>query len=813
MPVVLANGNFKINGKRQMTPLTLRSLGLGRRVLLTKCAVLLGAPLLNALVLAALAATAPVAHAQTGTQSFTQIAAVPAAAELPPAAGMFFKSDRTDTLFAAATLASDVTIQVTGDVARVNVVQHFRNPSKVWLEGIYVFPLPERSAVDRLTLRVGDREVRGRILEKEEAQKVYEEAAAAGKRASLLSSKRPNVFSTSVANIGPGETISVEIEYQDTALFADGTYSYRFPLVVNPRYTPAAELPLVAVPPVRPQPPVTPFNGDRGFQKINLDGAASPASHRGDGETRTPASSRDRGRDLFGPVRNPALGKINPVSLQLHLNAGAPLAEISSLNHAIEVQRDDDGSVHVVLANGVVPADQDFVLNWTPEAGAQPEIGLFSEARDGAEHILVNLLPPASDDWPERVVPRDLVLVLDKSGSMHGPAIARAREAARLALERLTTRDRYNLIVFDSKTQRLFSDVQPATQANVQNGLNALRSLTSGGGTEMHGALTAAFANQAPDGRLRQVVFLTDGSVSNELALTELIETKLGSTRLFTVGLGSAPTSFFMRRAAEAGRGTFTYIDKPGEVVAKMTALHRKLERPALTDIRLDWHLAAPTAPEVFPQIIPDLYIGDPISFSVRLFNQSGVPGSGALRVSGRLNNEEWSRLVPLDSVRPVPGVAGVWGRAKVADQRASYPLREPDFAKMRSSVVETALAYELVTEFTSLVAVDDSEIARPPEEALETSEIDRNLPAGMNFEKVFGADAFGPGGMSPVPINLQQDAAFRQTVGLPQTATPAGLMALIGALLLIAGLLLITLVYGLPRVIGSSVNLRGMAR
>jgi len=787
----------------------LRTLGLGRHALVAKCAVLLGAILLNAVVLAALALTTQPAQAQTATQT----AALPAPAELPPAAGLFFKSDRTDTLFAAATLASDVTIQVTGEVARVTVVQHFRNPSKAWLEGVYVFPLPERSAVDRLTMRIGEREVRGRILEKEEAQKVYRDAAAAGKRASLLASKRPNVFSTSVANIGPGERISIEIEYQDTALFADGAYSYRFPLVVNPRYTPAADLPLVAVPPASPRPPVSPFGQDRGLQKIDFGTGRTPASHQGDGETQALANIRERGRDLFGPVRNPALGKINPVSLRLHLNAGVALADISAPNHQIDILRDEAGGVHVTLANGEIPADRDFVLNWTPAAGAQPEIGLFGEARDGAAHLLVSLLPPAEGAWPERIVPRDLVLVLDKSGSMHGPAIARAREAARLALERLTTRDRFNLIVFDNATRRLFSHVQPATAENIRAGLAALKALTSGGGTEMHGALTTAFANQAPKGRLRQVVFLTDGSVSNELALTELIETKLGSTRLFTVGLGSAPNSFFMRRAAEAGRGTFTYIDKPGEVVAKMGALHRKLERPALTDIRLDWHLQAPVAPEVFPAVIPDLYIGDPISFSVRLPSNGGEVLSGALRISGRLNNEEWSRLVPLDSVRPAAGVAGVWGRAKVADLRAAYPLREPDFAKMRSGVVETALAYQLVTEFTSLVAVDDSGIVRPPEEVLETKEIDRNLPAGMSFEKVFGADAFGAGGMSPVPAKLLQDASFRQSVGLPQTATPAGLMALIGALLLAAGLLLIALVYGLPRVIGSTINPRGVAR
>ena len=794
-----------------MIPSSLQTLGPRRRALLAKCAVLLGAVFLNAAVLAVLVLTTQQVHAQSITQTTTQAAALPASAELPPTAGLFFKSARTDTLFAAATLASDVTIRVTGEVARVNVVQHFRNPSKAWLEGVCVFPLPERSAVDRLTLRIGAREVRGRILEKAEARKVYEAAAADGKRASLLTSKRPNVFSTSVANIGPGEQISIEIEYQDTALFADGSYSYRFPLVVNPRYTPAADLPLVAVPPAQSRP--APFDQNRGLQKIDFDTGMTPANHPRGGEEQPIASLRERGRDLFGPVRNPALGKINPVSLQVYLNAGVTLADISAPYHRIDILRDEAGAVHVTLAEGDIPADQDFVLNWTPVADVQPEIGLFSETRDGAVHLLVSLLPPAEEAWPERVVPRDLVLVLDKSGSMHGPAIARAREAARLALERLTSRDRFDLIVFDNVTRRLFTHVQPATTKNVRTGLAALKSLTADGGTEMHDALTAAFASQAPQGRLRQVVFLTDGSVSNELALTELIETKLGSTRLFTVGLGSAPNSFFMRRAAEAGRGTFTYIDKPEEVLAKMGALHRKLERPALTDIRLDWHLQAPVAPEVFPAVIPDLYVGDPISFSVRLPNNERETLSGALRISGQLNNQEWSRLVPMASVNPVAGVAGVWGRAKVADQRAAYPLHQPDFAKMRERVVETALAYQLVTEFTSLVAVDDSEIARPPEETLEISEIDRNLPAGMSFDKVFGPDAFGPGGMSPVPAKLLQDASFRQAVGLRQTATPAGLMALIGTLLLAAGLLLIALVYGLPRVICANVNLRGMAR
>lgn len=694
-----------------------------------------------------------------------------AAAAGPTVAGLFFKTDATGTVFAAPTVSSDVDIAITGDIARVTVIQRFRNPAKVWLEGVYVYPLPERSAVDRLVMQIGDRRIEGRILEKAEAEKTYEAALAAGKRASLLSSARPNVFSTRIANIGPGEEITIEIGYQDQVPFSDGAWSYRFPLVVAPRYTPAASLPLVAVPP----------SHRSALPQSRLREIAQPATER----------ARD-GRDLFGPVRHPARGPINPVSLTVRIEAGVPIAEIAAATHAIDIDRPDARSARVFLSSGAVAADRDFVLNWRPESTDIPQVGLFAEDREGLAHLLVSLMPPDSARWPEQGMPRDLILVIDKSGSMHGPAIAGARRAAVLALERLASRDRFNLIAFDDSPRRLFDDVAPATQENLRRARAILAALESGGGTQMAGALEAALSGQAPAGRLRQVVFLTDGAVGNDRELTELIEARLGTTRLFTVGVGSAPNAFFMRRVAEVGRGTFTYIDRPEELVAKMAALHGKLERPALTDIRATWDLAGGAEPELFPTVIPDLYIGDPISFAARIDNVKSANLRGTLVITGRLGEKPWSTRVPLEGSREGRGVAAIWGRAKARSLRNAYPNRQPDWEATRDAVIETALAYQLVTEFTSLVAVDESQVVRPRDQRVESTEMERNLPAGMDFEKVFGSEAFGPRGMAPVPAPLLRETAFRQAIGIPATATPAPLLAMIGGVLLVAGILLI---------------------
>lgn len=697
-------------------------------------------------------------------------AAVTGGPQLEVPAGLFFDAKRDDGVFEAPLVASDVAIEINGQVARVRVRQRFVNPSKVWLEGIYVFPLPERSAVDRLVMVIGDRRVEGKILEKEVAQKIYDKAAAQGKRASLLTSARPNVFMTKVANVGPGQEILVEIQYQDQAVYDQGRFSYRFPMVVAPRYTPGDQsAPLVKAPddpaPAAPD--------------------AQPIAHKPADPLPVPGAG-----DLFGPVRHPDDGLANPVKLTVTLDAGQPLAHLDSLYHEVTRTGGDGRPWRIALADGPVPADRDFVLEWQPRASIAAEAAVFGEELDGDAYLLVSLLPPDPETAEAERQPRDLVLVVDTSGSMDGPSIAQARDALRFALGRLQPDDRFNIVQFDNVTYSLFAEVVPATEAYLHIARIYVDALEAGGGTEMRPALAKALREAPTKGRLRQVVFLTDGAVGNEHQLFTTIAGQLGETRLFTIGIGSAPNSYFMRKAAELGRGAHIHIGDVEEVAERMTGLFTKLERPALTDIHTVWPSSDGPKAERYPGTLPDLYSDQPVNFTVRLPGRALDQLSGELRLEGRRGSETWRRRMSLEAVQPAAGVAALWGRARFAEvQDGLYRGRKP--AEVREEALAVALKHRLVTAYTSLVAVDD-EVVRPDDAILESEEIARNLPHGWSYEHVFGSET-KPMPLRQLPPDLLRKAGFGgQAVSLPQTATPAALQALMGSLLVLSAVFIL---------------------
>ena len=691
------------------------------------------------------------------------------AEELWPA-GLFFLAGREAEAFEAPLLESEVAISVSGRVARVGVVQHFRNPSQAWLEGIYVFPLPERSAVDRLTMTVGDRQIEGRILEREEARAVYEQAAAEGRKASLLTSERPNVFVTSVANVGPGEQISIAIEYQDSVAYRDGRFELRFPMVVAPRYTPApGQLPLVRQPVPAPLP----------------SPEAQPIADFG------PVQLPEDGRDFFGPVARPGEGRESQLSLSIALDAGLPLAEVFSPSHRIAIEAEGEARRLVALADESVPADRDFVLQWRPAQGAEPEAALFAEEIAGDSYLLVSLLPPPPTEAVEAPPPRDLILVVDTSGSMHGESLAAAQEALDLTLARLRPEDRFNLIRFADDARALFPTARAADPAMKRLARRAVAGLEAEGGTEMLSALELALAEPAEPGRLRQVVFLTDGAVGNEAALFTLIAERLGESRLFTVGIGSAPNGYFMRKAAELGRGSFTYIARIGQVSERMAGLLQRLEQPVLTGLAVTGPFAADS--EIYPMPLPDLYAGEPVEFAVKLPGQALDGLGGSLVVTGLRGAEPWRRDVSLAALQPGAGVAQLWARSKLERIEDGLAFgRDP--AEVRSEALALALHHGLVGRYTSLVAVDDR-VSRPEGAPLVTEEQPRALPEGWDYDKVFGeAQRVMP--LRALPASLLREASLEgQSIALAQGATPAQLQALIGLVLLALGGLLLLLV------------------
>ena len=599
----------------------------------------------------------------------------------------------------APTVKTDIRMEVSGLVARVVVSQQFTNPSKKWIEGVYVFPLPTNSAVDRLRLRIGDHFIEGKVKEREAARKIYLEALKAGRKASLTEQERPNIFTNSLANIGPGETVIVQIEYQQTLRYDRGAFALRFPMVVGPRYIPSGER-------------VVAFSG----------------SGWGANTARVPDADR-----ITPPVRHPKHGKVNPVSLHVILKPGFPIEWIKSATHKIKVTDNEDGGKTITFDKQAVFAEKDLVISWLPKTGSAPGAGLFTETIGGKTYALLMVMPPNGESGKTAAIkrlPREVVFVIDTSGSMSGTSIAQARAALLLALERLAPGDSFNVIEFNSVAHSLFADAQYASPVAIARARAFVRGLKARGGTEMLKALNMALDGRKQENRLRQVIFLTDGSVGNEKQLFKFIKANLGDTRLFTVGIGSAPNSYFMTKAAQYGRGTFTFVSRVADTKEKMTALFRKIEEPVLTDIRVTF--AHETGAEAWPRKVQDLYRGEPVIVAVELKKLAGN-----VIIEGRFAGKPWKLALPLTGGQPGKGMGALWARAKIAALMDS--LREgADRKEVRGQVLAVALKHHLVSKFTSLVAVDVTP-SRPSGEGVNTEAVAVNLPAGWNFESVFG--------------------------------------------------------------------------
>ena len=597
----------------------------------------------------------------------------------------------------APTVETEAAIQVTGMVARTRLTQSFHNPGTESVEGIYVFPLPENSAVDHLSMRIGEREIEGVIQEKDAARKTYEQAKTDGRKAALVEQQRPNLFTNSVAHIGPGEMVRVTIEYQQTLAYDGGKYRLRFPLAMTPRYVPAAA-PVEALPDEPKTRDAAPFGAA-------FDAASAEALLQ-------PAFAAESGGYL-----------VNPVDIAVAIDAGVPLGDVVSSYHDAHVDKRSDGRAVVTLAKDQEEADHDFELTWTVAPGAEPQAALFTQATGGKDYGLLMVVPPAMDPIQKASlehVPRETVLIVDTSGSMQGVSLDQAKAALREALGRLTGRDRFNVLEFNSVTRPLWPKALPATPANLAAALDWVGKLQADGGTEMAPALTFALDGTETPGYLRQVVFMTDGGVSNEDELLKLIAARLGRSRLFTVGIGSAPNAHFMTKAAQFGRGTFTYIGDVREVHEKMAKLLEKIEAPVLQDVSIRWADGTPV--ETYPERVPDLYLGEPVVVAA-----SAARLAGTVVVSGTRGNQPWSvALTPIPSP-DASGVGALWARAKIAALMDAM-RRGGDADTYRKQVIDVALAHHLVSAYTSLVAVDVTPTATgPSKRALVNAALPRN--------------------------------------------------------------------------------------
>jgi Ca-activated chloride channel homolog len=678
--------------------------------------------------------------------------------------GSLLLKSKTGDYIEAPRLGADYNVTISGPTGRTVLTQRFSNPANGWVEGVYVFPLPEGAAVDTLKIVAGNRVIVGEVKEKREAKIMYEQAKAAGQAASLLEQERPNLFTNSVANIGPYETVVVQIEYQENIKQSAGIFSLRLPLVVAPRYNPA---------------PVV--------QSVDFRADGS-----GYGTTvNDPVPDRDK---IEPPVLDPRINApTNPVSISVHLNAGFQLGDVKSHFHAMDVQSTDDMSQVLTLKQSEVPADRDFELTWTAK-GTAPQVGLFKETLDGQDYVLATVTPP-SVAGTSPALPREAIFVIDNSGSMDGPSMVQAKEALLLGLDKLKPTDRFNVIRFDDTMDQLFANAVPADALNMTAARSFVSALQASGGTEMIPPLKAALVDDLASNKthLRQVVFITDGAIGNEQEMFATLTSQRGRSRVFMVGIGSAPNSYLMTRAAELGRGTFTFIGDATQVTTRMEELFTKIGQPVVTGIAAK--LSSGTA-LLTPSQLPDLYQGEPV-----LMMAEAKTLSGDLTITGLIGDAPWTVTLPLAGAAQGKGISKLWAHRKIADIEVASTLGTltPDAAN--AQVLQIALTHQIVSSQTSLIAVDKSP-KRPAGEKLTRADVPLNLPAGWNFDKVFGTD-------KPVLTPKQRDAAaaFMQLastdrpitsnqaladhVQLPQTATPAGLFMIISLLMMVMAAML----------------------
>lgn len=588
----------------------------------------------------------------------------------------------TEGMQRAIALDTDIQVEITGLTARIEVKQYFENTGQDWSEAVYRFPLPPGSAVDRMRVHVGERILEGVIEEKETARRQYTQARASGKVASLVEQQRPNQFETRLANIGPGDQISVDISFLTQVDYRDGSFSLRIPMTFTPRWS----------------------DGQRGAPPLKFTAGNS--------------------------LQNTQALDDHHLTIDVDLRSGMNLASIESRYHDVDIHPSLDG-YRVFLADPDTLSDRVFELNWTPEFGSVPETTLSTFDDGEAVYALMMLAPPLAEAISPQ--PREVVFIIDTSGSMEGTSMEQAKDALLLGLQFLGPDDRFNLVRFSSDSEKLFDESVPVYPAYLEQATAFIENLSANGGTVMAPALSKAMNLPQQDGLLRQVIFVTDGSVGNEQELLLQIGRQLRDSRLFTVSIGSAPNSWFMRKSAEIGRGSHTHIGKPEEVEEQISALWARIENPAIQNICVDWGMEA----EFYPEVIPDLYAGEPLWLYARLPREPSD-----VTLCGELEGRYWEM-----NSRQLPGSGGgnlatLWARKKI-DALEDSRMFGSDPEEIRIQALETALEYGLLTQYTSLVAVDRTP-SRLASEGLESEHIPSLLPAGSGMATGFSKTATG---------------------------------------------------------------------
>ncbi len=626
---------------------------------------------------------------------------------------------------------TDVRAKIAGNVSRVEVTQTFENPFNDPLEAIYVFPLPDEAAVDEMEIQIGDRIIKGDIKRREEAQQIYEQARQEGRTAALLEQERDNIFTQSLANIKPGEQIKVTIRYTDSLSFSGGDYEFVFPMVVGPRYIPG-----------------------------------NPISESGDSD-RVPDASR-----ITPPVMRPGTRSGHDIAVSVEIDAGVPVSQVRSPSHEIRTAQNGDRISVQLNPEDTIP-NKDLILRYRV-AGENQQATVLTEADDRGGHFAVYLIP-AIDYNRKEIVPKDVVFLMDTSGSQDGDPLEKSKELMRRFINALNPDDTFTIIDFANTTTQLSATPLSNTRANRQQAMNYIDQLQANGGTELLNGIRAVLNfPSAQEGRLRSIVLLTDGYIGNENEVLAEVQRQLKpGNRLYSFGVGSSVNRFLLDRLGEVGRGTSQIIrqDEPTQEVAER--FFQQINNPVLTNIEISWE-GSGEAPMIYPKAAPDLFAEQPLV----LFGRKSDRANGQLRITGiAAGGDRYSTTlnVNFNQSNQKNAIAQLWGRARIKE------LMNEMFGMETTSGVEavtqTALDYRLLSQYTAFVAVTE-EVRVSPDGTTQRVEVPVELPEGVSYEGIFGRadeEAADYSGNFSTSTSLQGASVYPLSGGIaPPQAVPA---------------------------------------
>ncbi|AFZ17660.1 protein kinase domain-containing protein [Allocoleopsis franciscana] len=591
---------------------------------------------------------------------------------------------------------TEVMGKVSGNVSRVEVTQTFQNPFKDPLEATYVFPLPDDAAVDDMEIKVGDRIIRGLIKKREEAKKIYEQAKQEGKTAGLLEQERDNIFTQSLANIKPGEKIDVTIRYTNSLKFEKGNYEFVFPMVVGPRYIPGT--------------------------KSDSQGNTNPV----------------KDASKITPPTIPTGRSGQDIGVTVEIEGGVPISNVRSPSHQISTLQ-DGRAVRIQLDKQNTIPNKDLIVRYQV-AGNETQSTVLTQADERGGHFATYLIPAVQYQSNE-IVPKDVVFLMDTSGSQAGSAIAQSKELMRRFINGLNSNDTFTIIDFASTSQQLSSKPLQNTPQNRQKALDYINGIDANGGSElMNGIEKVLSFPAAPEGRLRSVVLITDGLIGNDNEVIAEVQKNLKpGNRLYSFGVGSSVNRFLIDRIAEEGRGIAEVLppDEPAQKVAEK--FFRRINNPVLTNIEVSWE-GSGKQPDIYPLKPADLFANQPLV----LFGRKGDRSKGNLKIMGMAaGGKRYEKTVPIEfEGGGNPAIAQLWGRARIKELMSQ--MFDAETASGVKAVTDTALKYRLLSQYTAFVAVTEEVRVDAKGKRLKV-QVPVETPEGMQADATAGEFAAVP--------------------------------------------------------------------